>query len=294
MNAYVLQVAILSGINAILALGLNLVTGLTGQLSLGHAAFMGLGAYTAAIATKAGWPFVLALAAGGLMAGSAGILIGIPTLRLRGDYLAIATLGFGEILRVTAINLEITGGPVGLRAIPGYTTFPWVVLALALTYLSLARVLNSRLGRAFLAVREDELAADAMGINTTKAKILAFMLGAFYAGVAGGLYAHYIRYINPNNFGFMRSIEILSMVVIGGMGSLPGAVFGAITLSAAPELLRSISPAVAEYRQLIYGALLVVATMWFPKGLAGGLEGRFVHLRIRRPGRRPAAKEEPA
>lgn len=271
MNAYVLQVAILSGINAISAMGLNLVSGQTGQLSLGHAAFMGIGAYTSAIATKAGWPFVLALVVGGLVAAVAGVLIGVPTLRLKGDYLAIATLGFGEILRVIAINLKVTGGPVGLRAIPGCTTFSWVALTLLLTYFSLSRVLKSRLGRAFLAVREDELAADAMGINTTEAKILAFMIGAFYAGMAGGLYAHYIRYINPNNFGFMRSIEILSMVVIGGMGSLFGAVLGAVTLSVAPELLRSISPAIAQHRQLVYGALLVVATMWFPSGLAGGL-----------------------
>ncbi|BCV25843.1 MAG TPA: branched-chain amino acid ABC transporter permease [Firmicutes bacterium] len=294
MNAYVLQVLVLAGINVILALGLNLVSGFTGQLSLGHAAFMGIGAYTAALLTKAGQPFLAALTAGGLVAALAGALIGIPTLRLRGDYLAIATLGFGEILRVVALNQKITGGPVGLRAIPGYTTLPIVLIAVALTYLSLVRILGSRLGRAFVAVREDELAADAMGIDTTQTKILAFAVGAFYAGVAGGLYAHYIRYINPSNFGFMRSIEILSMVVLGGMGSLPGAVLGAVALSTLPELLRSVSPAVAQYRQLIYGALLVVAMLWFPQGLAGGgraLPGllKRLHLPALRRGQHDAA-----
>ncbi|HHY92324.1 MAG TPA: branched-chain amino acid ABC transporter permease [Firmicutes bacterium] len=294
MNAYIQQVLVLSGINVILSLGLNLVSGFTGQLSLGHAAFMGIGAYTAALLTKAGQPFLPALVAGGLLAAAAGAVIGVPTLRLRGDYLAIATLGFGEILRVLAINQKFTGGPVGLRAIPGYTTLPLVLVCVALTYLSLWRLLRSRLGRAFIAVREDELAADAMGIDTTRTKILAFALGAFYAGVAGGLYAHYIRYVNPNNFGFMRSIEILSMVVLGGMGSLPGAALGAVVMSILPELLRSVSPAVAQYRQLIYGALLVVGMIWFPRGLAGGgnlLAGltRWLHLPAARRGQHDAA-----
>lgn len=267
MNAYVLQVLILTGINIVLALGLNLISGLTGQLSLGHAAFMGIGAYAAALLTKAGYPFFPALLAGALLAAAAGLLVGIPTLRLRGDYLAIATLGFGEILRILAVNLRVTGGPVGLRAIPGYTTLAGVLAAVCFTYGFLAHLERSPLGKALIAVREDELAAAAMGINTTRMKILAFSLGAFFAGLAGGLYAHYIRYINPNNFGFMRSVEILAMVVLGGMGSMPGTILGASFLSVAPELLRSISPAIAERRQLIYGVLLIAATIWFPQGL---------------------------
>lgn len=266
ISAYHLQILILVFINIILATSLNIVTGFTGQLSLGHAAFMGIGAYTSAILTlKISVPFVPALIAGGVIAAVFGILIGIPTLRLKGDYLAIATLGFGEIIRIIALNLKITGGTVGLRGIKQETTFLVVLIVLVLTIFTIRRIINSRVGRTFISIREDEIAAEAMGIETTKYKVLAFALAAFYAGIAGGLFAHYFRYINPNSFGFMRSIEILSMVVLGGMGKISGSIVGAAVLTAAPELLRSIS----AYRQLIYGALLVIMMIVRPEGILG-------------------------
>lgn len=270
MNAYHLQVLILTGINSILALGLNIITGYTGQLSLGHAAFMSIGAYTAAIlTTKFSFNFLLAVLIGSLTASFFGMVLGFPTLRLRGDYLAIATLGFGEIVKVIILNQDITGGPVGLRGISGYTNI-WIVLAAVVFSYGIAyRLTRSQVGRAFIAIREDELAADSMGINTVHHKVLAFMIGAFFAGLAGGLYAHYIRYVNPNNFGFLRSIEILSMVVIGGMGTLRGSFAGAAILTMAPELLRSFSQDISQYRQLIYGLLLIVVMIVRPQGLIG-------------------------
>lgn len=266
ISAYYLQILILVFINIVLAVSLNLVTGFTGQLSLGHAAFMGIGAYTSAILTlKAGLPFIAALLIGGIVAAIFGIIIGIPTLRLKGDYLAIATLGFGEIIRIVALNLKITGGTVGLRGIKQETTLLVVLIVLVLTIFTIRRIINSRIGRSFISIREDEIAAEAMGIETTKYKVLAFALAAFYAGIAGGLFAHFYRYINPNSFGFMRSIEIVSMVVLGGMGKISGSIIGATVLTAAPEILRPI----AAYRQLIYGALLVIMMIVRPEGILG-------------------------
>jgi branched-chain amino acid transport system permease protein len=264
-----LQVLVLVFINIILAISLNLVTGFTGQLSLGHAAFMGIGAYTSAILTlKASIPFLPALLLGGILAAIFGVIIGIPTLRLKGDYLAIATLGFGEILKIIELNLKITGGTVGLRGIRQETNI-WVVsVAVVITIFIIYRIMKSRVGRSFIAIREDEVAAEAMGIDTAKYKVLAFAVAAFFAGIAGGLFAHFYRYINPNSFGFSRSIEILSMVVLGGMGKISGSIVGAAVLTAAPELLRSIS----AYRQLIYGILLVVMMIVRPEGILGDVD----------------------
>lgn len=224
---------------------------------------------SALLTTRVQLPFALALVTGALAAGCAGLLVGFPTLRLKGDYLAIATLGFGEIMRVLALNLKVTGGPVGIRGIP-HSTWPSVVIVLTiLAYICMKKLLDSHVGKTFIAVREDETAAEAMGLDTAKVKIWAFVIGAVYAGVAGGLYAHYIRYINPSILGFMKSIEVLCMVVLGGMGSLNGTVAGALMLSIVPELLRSVSPLISQYRQVIYGLLLVVLMLCRPQGLFG-------------------------
>jgi len=252
----------------ILAIGLNLIAGYTGQLSLGHATFMGLGAYAATLVTiHFGVPFIAALIIGAIVAAFFGFVIGVPTLRLKGDYLAIATLGFGEITKSILLGSTITGGPMGLRGIPKATNIYIVLIALILVVFATNRIMNSRVGKSFIAIREDELAAEAMGINTTKYKILAFTIGAFYAGLAGGLYAFLLRYINPTNFGFMKSIEILCMVVLGGMGNTYGAMLGAFILTILPEFLRSISPVISQYRMVFYGALLVIMMIVRPQGL---------------------------
>lgn len=266
ISAYYLQLIILVGINTIMATSLNLIIGYTGQLSLGHAAFMSLGAYGSALATlHFGFPFIISLLCGALFAALFGIIIGIPTLKLKGDYLAIATLGFGEIVRIVCLNLEVTGGAVGLRGIPKKTTFLLVVLAVLFTVFILNRIIKSRIGRAFIAIREDETAADSMGINSTYYKTLCFGVGAFFAGLGGGLFAHYMRYIHPNSFGFMRSIEHLCMVVLGGLGNMWGAFIGAAFLTIIPELLRT----VADLRLLIYGAVLVLMMRVRPQGILG-------------------------
>ena len=265
-----MQILIIIIINSILAVSLNLISGYTGQLSLGHATFMGLGAYAATLFTlELQLPFLASVILGAAVAAFFGFVIGVPTLRLKGDYLAIATLGFGEITKNILLNLEITGGPMGLRGIPKATNVYVATAALILVIFSLNRIMNSRVGRSFIAIREDELAAEAMGINTTRFKILAFIIGAFYAGLAGGLYAFLFRYINPKDFGFMRSIEILCMVVLGGMGNTYGAILGASIITILPEFLRSVSPAIAQYRMVLYGLLLVVMMIVKPRGIIG-------------------------
>jgi len=266
-----LQILTVIMINSILAVSLNLVTGYTGQLSLGHATFMSLGAYAATLLTlKLDFPFVASLILGAIVAAFFGFIIGVPTLRLKGDYLAIATLGFGEITKNILLNLEFTGGPMGLRGIPKVTNIYIATIVLLLVIFSLNRIMSSRVGKSFIAIREDELAAEAMGINTTKFKILAFTIGAFYAGIAGGLYAFLFRYINPKDFGFMKSIEILCMVVLGGMGNTYGAILGAFFITLLPELLRIVSPAIAQYRMVLYGLLLVIMMIVQPEGIISG------------------------
>lgn len=268
LNLYYLQILTVIGINIILAVGLNLITGFTGQLSLGHSAFMGIGAYTATLLyLKLNIPFLLSLLAGAIIAAFFGFIIGVPTLRLKGDYLAIATLGFAEITKNILLNMKITGGPMGLRGIPKKTNIFIVYIIVALVIFSLNRIINSRVGKSFIAIREDELAAEAMGINTTYYKILAFTIGAFYAGIAGGLYAFFFRYINPTEFGFSRSIEILCMVVLGGIGNIYGSILGATIITILPEVLRSISPVISQYRMVFYGLCLVILMIIRPEGI---------------------------
>jgi branched-chain amino acid transport system permease protein len=260
----------------VLALSLNIVIGFAGQLSIGHAAFYAVGAYTTAILTvMLHVNFFIAMIASALVAGLFGLLLGTPTLRLKGDYLAIVTIGFCEILRLVLINwISLTRGPAGIPGIPSPSLFGlklsspgayyYLILAIAvLTVILSQRLLNSRLGRGLIAVRDDEIAAEAMGVNPTFLKILAFVLGAMIAGVAGSFFASFVHYVNPDNFNYMESVVILTMVVLGGVGSIPGVVVGAIILAALPELLRDI----ASYRYAIYGILLVMMMIIRPKGI---------------------------
>lgn len=266
IDPYFLRIILIIGINIILALGLNLITGVSGQLSMGHAGFMSLGAYTSAILTmQYGASFPLALLAGSLVAAFFGFLIGLPTLRLQGDYLAMVTIGFAEIIRVFFLNFEPGGKAVGLAGIPQETTFLSVWVLVIIIVIINAGLLKSRTGRALYAIREDEIAAESCGVDTTRLKVTAFVLGAFLGGLGGGLYAHYMFYIDPQVFNFTKSIEILNMVVLGGMGSIPGTILGAVILTILPELLR----VVAEYRLLFYGALLVILMIFRPNGLLG-------------------------
>lgn len=257
------------GINIILAVSLNLITGFTGQFSLGHAAFMSIGAYTSAILTaKLGQPFIISLLISGIMSALAGILIGIPTLRLKGDYLAIATLGFGEIIRILALNIDYIGGAIGFNDIPQYTNWTWVFIMTVVTVLLISHFNNSYHGRACTAIREDEIAAEFMGVNTTYYKVLAFAIGAFFAGIAGALYANYFYFIKPDSFGFMKSIDILVIVVFGGMGSIPGSILGAIALSIISLFLQQIP----ELRMVIYSLILFGIMVYRPTGLIGKQE----------------------
>ncbi len=272
INPYVLFILYDTGINIILAVSLNLINGYTGQFSLGHAGFMAVGAYTAAVITNqfatlnpaaSGAVFFGALLAGGLLAAVAGLLVGLPTLRLKGDYLAIVTLGFGEIIRVVFQNLDRVGGARGLSVMHGFTDLFWTFGLVAVTVYIVTSLVHSTYGRGFIAVRDDEIAAEAMGINTTKYKVTAFVVGAFFAGIAGGLYAHSKQFITPNGFNFMESIAIVVMVVLGGMGNTPGVILAAILLTILPEVLRP----VAEYRMVIYSLLLIVLMLTRPQGL---------------------------
>jgi branched-chain amino acid transport system permease protein len=273
LNGYYLQITVLIGINVILAASLNLINGVTGQFSLGHAGFLAVGAYVSAFTSLAlgltsSLELPLALLAGGLAAALAGLAVGIPTLRLRGDYLAIATLGFGEIIRVIILNTEAVGGARGLGGIPTLAGFGAVFGCAVLCVVALWRLVYSPRGSAFFAIREDEVAAAAMGIDTTRYKILAFTIGAFWAGVAGGLLAHFIGYLHTNSFTFLRSVEIVVMVVLGGLGSLTGCVLAAAILTILPEALRF----GAEYRMVIYSLLLIAIMLTRPSGLMGGRE----------------------
>jgi len=268
-NAYYIQVITMMGVYLIAALGLNLITGVTGQFSFGHAAYMSIGAYTSALLTmNLHLPFLLSLLAGGLMAALFGIVLAVPSMRLTGDYLGITTLGFGEIVRVVFVNMEITGGARGLAGIPRHTDLTVVFILVVLFIWALYRINNSRFGRALAAVREDEIAAESMGINTFLYKVESFAIGTFLAGISGGLYAHLLQYINPADFGFAKSFDLLNFVVIGGLGSIPGTVLGTTVLSLAPEFLRFVK----EYRMLIYGGLMVLMMIFRPHGILGGVD----------------------
>jgi branched-chain amino acid transport system permease protein len=258
-------------INIILAVSLNLITGFTGQFSLGHAGFMSIGAYTCAIITmriSTVWGFILGLLAGAFAAALVGIIVGLPTLRLRGDYLAIATLGMSEIIRIVFLNLEITNGAAGLSGIPQFVNWPWLFVFTAGTILLITNFLSSSHGRACISIREDEIAAEAMGINTTKYKVVSFAIGAFCAGIAGALYASYFFVIKPTTFGFLKSVDVLVIVVLGGMGSISGSVLAAILLALISTFLQSFP----ELRMVIYSLILIIIMIFRPQGLMGSRE----------------------
>ncbi len=327
LNPYAYDVAIMIGINIILAVSLNLVNGHTGQFSLGHAGFMAIGAYVSAALTSYfaahflkdstgivshSLAFGAALAGGGVAAALAGLLVGVPSLRVRGDYLAIVTLGFGEIIRVIIQNTEAVGAARGWSILAGYvgvvgdqhvtqpyTNLIWTFSLAALTIYTISSLVNSTYGRGFLTVRDDEIAAESMGINTTKYKVIAFVVGALFAGVAGGLYAHFKQYINPSGFDFMLSVGVVVMVILGGMGNNAGVAVAAVLLTLLPEFLRWfaksdaltalirtlfgwLSPenfavvstkatALFESRMIIYALLLIALMLLRPQGIFGDL-----------------------
>lgn len=260
---------VLIGINIILATSLNLINGFTGQFSIGHAGFMAVGAYLSAVMTvKFQLPFIAAIAGGAAGAGLLGFLIGLPTLRLKGDYLAIATLGLGEIIRITILNISYVGGASGFMGIPRYTNFAWVFFLAVFTVFFIKNLINSSHGRACISVRENEIAAEAMGIDTTRYKVLAFTIGAAFAGVAGALFSHYFYIAHPASFTFMRSFDILTMVVLGGLGSITGSITAAILLTFVSAALASYP----EFRMIIYSLVLIILMIYRPQGLFGNKE----------------------
>jgi branched-chain amino acid transport system permease protein len=293
MNPYLTRILMLSGISITLAVSLNLINGFTGQFSIGHAGFMAVGAYSSAYFSvnygvrlaetlgggKVGWVVALTAATliGALFAGLAGLLVGVPSLRLKGDYLAIVTLGFGQIIVVFLNNIEATGGARGYSGIPIVKSFFWIFLIAVLTIVVVYNIVHSAFGRALISIREDELAAEAMGVNTTRYKVMAFVISSAMAGAGGVLLAHFDGYLNPKSFEFIKSFEILIMIILGGLGSIVGSVLGAILLTVLPEALRGF----AEYRMVIYSLLLIVLMITRPQGLLGKT-GAFKGWRARR------------
>lgn len=260
---------ILICVNIIMSASLNLINGYTGQFSLGHAGFMAVGAYVGVVATvKFGLPLIVALILGAIAAGILGFLIGLPTLRLRGDYLAIATLGLGEIIRIVIMNIDYVGGAAGFKGIPHLTNFTWVFMTMMVTLFFIKNFVNSSHGRACIAIRENEIAAEAMGVNTTKYKVMAFTLGAAFAGVAGGLFAHQFYLISPTSFTFLSSFNYLIMVVMGGMGSITGSIAGAFVVTFISAALASFP----EARMIIYALALILMMFYRPQGLFGYME----------------------
>lgn len=288
MSPYILQVLGLAGINIILAVSLNLINGFTGQFSIGHAGFMAIGAYSSAYVSvyfgerlRSIFDFLpeggrdsalllIALAVGALLAALAGFLVGVPSLRLRGDYLAIVTLGFGEIIRVFILNIDAVGGARGFSGIPQLANFFWIYLFAAATILVVNRLVRSSFGRTLLAIREDEIAAEAMGVDTTRGKVIAFVVSSTMAGIGGGLFGHYLMYLHTNSFTFIRSIEIIIMIVIGGLGSITGSVLGAMLFIGLTEGLREFS----QYRMVLFSLLLIIIMIVRPQGILGHREAR--------------------
>ncbi len=301
ISPYFLQVLSLAGINIILAVSLNLINGFTGQFSIGHAGFMAIGAYVSAYvsitfgsriqasvgmlpeAVQKSVLLLVVLGLGAACAAVAGFLVGVPSLRLRGDYLAIVTLGFGEIIRVFILNIDAVGGARGLGGIPRLANFAWIYIFAAGTILVVSRIVRSSFGRTLIAIREDEIAAEAMGVNTTRHKVLSFVVSSAMAGVAGGLFAHYLMYLHTNSFTFIRSFEIIIMIVIGGLGSITGSVLGAVLYIVLTEGLREF----AQYRMVLFSLLLVVIMIVRPQGILGHRE-LWSFLVRRRPVAQPA------
>jgi branched-chain amino acid transport system permease protein len=286
---YVQRILLISGINIILAVGLNVINGTTGQFSIGHAGFMAVGAYTAAFvgvhlaphvaaalgagAVADAVTFNVALLVGALLAGLAGVVVGLPSLRLKGDYLAIVTLGFGEIIRILFNNAQFLGAATGYfgdsaAGLPTYTSFFWVFFWVVLVIGLVRNVTFSQTGRSLIAIREDEVAAEAMATPTTRLKVLAFTLSAATAGIAGGLFAHMQAGIRPEDFKFDKSIDMIVMIIVGGLGSISGAALGGVFVAVSLELMRDLQ----QYRLVLYALLLIVIMLVRPEGLLGQRE----------------------
>jgi branched-chain amino acid transport system permease protein len=303
---YLFQILMLAGVNIVLAVSLNLTNGITGQFSIGHAGFFAVGAYAAAAFTFYAGPSFTAVTQGlppwladgiflfaalmvaALVASVAGLIVGIPSLRLKGDYLAIVTLGFGEIIRVLILNIDAVGGARGFSGIPQLTTAFWVLALVTASVLTVRNLLHSSYGRAFLAVRENEIAAQAMGIDLTRTKVLAFVIGAAFAGMAGCLFGHFTMYLHTNSFTFVKSFEIIIMIALGGLGSLLGSVIGALVLTLLPELFRGFE----GWRMVIYALALILIMIFRPQGLFGARVGGKTQFGWRaKAERRPNANE---
>lgn len=299
IGAYNYQIVILVGINIILAVSLNLINGITGQFSIGHAGFYAIGAYTSATVVFYGNTTIrsalgflppeaqsvvlllLGILAAAIVAGIAGLAVGIPSLRLKGDYLAIVTLGFGEIIRVLILNIDAIGGSRGFSGIPGLSNFFWVYLFVLLTIMTVQNLLHSSYGRAFISIRDDEIAAEAMGVDATRFKVLSFVISSMFAGIAGALFAHFTMFLHPNSFSFTTSFYLIIMIVVGGLGSIEGAVLGAILVTVSLEVFRGFG----AYRLVNFSVLLVLIMLYRPQGLLG----TWTWLR-----KRPLAPPQPA
>lgn len=286
LPAYPVGVLTVFCINAVLALSWNLVSGYTGQFSLGHAGFMAIGAYTSALLMmKAKWPFLPAFIAAGLLSAFVGFLVGFPSLRLVGDYLSVVTLGFMYIITAVLNNTtELTGGGLGLPGIPYMTKLPVAAVTLVMTLWVLSNLVNSKQGRCFVAVREDEIAAQSVGVNTTYYKILAFIVSSFFAGLGGALTGHYMMYLRPDIFSYAKTVESVSMVILGGLGSLTGSILGALFITLLPEIFRNLATlfssmglqAVSNFiRQgwmVFYAVMFLGIMLARPQGLLGKKE----------------------
>ena len=297
LNDYQGRLLVFIGINIILATSLNLINGFTGQFSIGHAGFMAVGAYSSAFFTVTygkslegsfgflgetvapGLVLIIAIIIGALVAAMAGLIVGIPSLRLKGDYLAIVTLGFAEIIRIVILNIDAVGGATGYQ-VPGYANFLWIGIFAVITVVVIHNIVKSNTGRALVSIREDELAAEAMGVNTTRYKVMSFAIGSAFAGVAGVLFAHYNKFLHTNDFQFIRSFEIIIMIVIGGMGSMTGAILGAIIVTLLPEALRYLPDIhmgettlrFADLRLVIFALILILTMIIRPQGILGTTE----------------------
>ncbi len=297
VDDYTGRILVFIAISMIMATSLNLINGFTGQFSIGHAGFMAVGAYSSAYFSvnygkflegtfgflgeniAIGIVLLIAIVIGAISAGIAGSIVGIPSLRLKGDYLAIVTLGFAEIIRIVILNIDAVGGATGY-AVPGYASFLWIGVFTVITVVVVHNIVKSDTGRALISIREDELAAEAMGVNTTRYKVTSFIIGSSFAGIAGVLFAHYNKFLHTNDFQFIKSFEIIIMIVIGGMGSMTGAILGAIIVTLLPELLRQLPDIqigatvikFADLRLVIFALILILTMILRPQGILGTKE----------------------
>jgi branched-chain amino acid transport system permease protein len=314
VDDYQARLLVFIAINVILATSLNLINGFTGQFSIGHAGFMAVGAYSSAYFTvtygraledtfgflgeslASSAILLIAVLIGAIVAAIMGLIVGIPSLRLKGDYLAIVTLGFAEIIRIVILNIDAVGGATGYQ-VRGYANFLWIGFFAVITVVVIHNIVKSDAGRALVSIREDELAAEAMGVNVTRYKVTSFVIGSAFAGVAGVLFAHYNKFLSTNDFQFIKSFEIIIMIVIGGMGSMTGAILGAIIVTILPELLRGLPDIqvgatafkVADLRLVIFALILILTMILRPQGILGTRE--FGLNWLKRPRKSPEGEE---